>query len=116
MLLGRPWLREAKVKHDWYKDMISFKKRKKNKYIEFGIKQGTIKPVHASIYAETLNVVKGLEDEEEEQLLRDNQDLIPFSILHVDKLIKNQQDDATLKAPDLRTILKTPVLQREKDQ
>ena len=26
VLLGRPWLRDAKVKHDWNRDIISLKK------------------------------------------------------------------------------------------
>ena len=72
MLLGRPWLREAKVKHDWYKDRISLKKGKKKNYIKFRRNQGTIKPRHSLIYVETFNMVEGLEDEEEEQLLKDN--------------------------------------------
>ena len=29
VLLGRPWLRDAKVKHDWNRDIISLKKGKK---------------------------------------------------------------------------------------
>ena len=31
MLLGRPWLREAKVKHDWYTGRISMKKGQEKK-------------------------------------------------------------------------------------
>ena len=33
ILLGRPWLRDAKVKHDWNRDRISIKKGKKKVYI-----------------------------------------------------------------------------------
>ena len=65
MLLGRSWLREAKVKHDWYRDKISLKEGKKKKYIECGKNQETIKPRHSPIYEETFNMVEGLEDEEE---------------------------------------------------
>lgn len=34
MLLGRPWLRDAKFKHDWSRDRISLRKGKKKMYIE----------------------------------------------------------------------------------
>ena len=56
MLLGRLWLREAKVKHDWYKDRISLWNGKKMRYIEFGNNQGAIKLGHSAIYVETFNM------------------------------------------------------------
>ena len=57
-----------------------------------------------------------MDDEEEEQILRDNQDLIPLFMLQVDKLIKKQQDEETSEAPDQPTNPETLELQREKDQ
>ena len=59
MLLGRPWLREAKVKHDRYRDKISFKKGKKKKYIQIGRNQWAIEPHHSPIYSETFNMARG---------------------------------------------------------
>ena len=70
MLLGRPWLKDAKVKHDWNRDRISLKKRKKKIYMEFGqnktIRIDRLMPLHV----ETCNMAEGLEEDEEEYLLR----------------------------------------------
>ena len=35
ILMGRPWLKEAKAEHDWYGDRISVNMGMKKKYIEF---------------------------------------------------------------------------------
>ena len=47
-------------------------------------------------------MVERLEDEEDKYLLKENKDMVPLFMLHVDKLIKehqNQQKNATPEAP-----------------
>ena len=91
VLLGRPWLRDAKVKHDWNRDRISLKKGKKKVYIGFG-QNKTTRIAHCTpLHAETYNMAEGLEDDEEEYLLQQNPNLVPLFLVHLDKVLQKQE-------------------------
>ena len=93
VLLGRPWLRDAKVKHDWNRDIISLKKGKKKVYIEFGQNKTTKIARLTPLHAETYNMAKGLEEDEEEYLLQQNPNLVPLFMVHLDKILGEQKPD-----------------------
>ena len=93
VLLGRPWLRDAKVKHDWNRDKISLKKGKKKVYIEFGQNKTTRIAHFTPLHAETYNMAEGLEDDEEEYLLQQNPNLVPLFLVHLDKVLQKQKMD-----------------------
>ena len=64
-------------------------------------------------------MVEGLEDEEEEQLLRDNQDLVPLFTRHLDELIRKQQqqeDDVDTRASTQLVATENLAQPGEKDQ
>lgn len=90
VLLGRPWLRDAKVKHDWNRDRISLRKGNKKTYIEFGQNKTTRLPQCTPLHAETYNMAEGLEEDEEEYLLQQNPNLTPLFMVHLDKLLQKE--------------------------
>lgn len=75
MLLGRSWLRVDKVKHNWHKDGISVRKAKKNVYIEFVANKATREEKVVPLCAKTCNMIEGLDEDEEENLLKQNPNL-----------------------------------------
>ena len=93
VLLGRPWLRDAKVKHDWNRNRISLKKGKKKVYIEFGQNKTTRIARLTPLHAETYNMAQGLEDDAEEYLLQQNPNLVPLFMVHLDKILQEQKPD-----------------------
>ena len=64
------------------------KRERKRGTLDMGEIRGTIKQDRFPLYVETFYLVEGLEDEEEEKILKVNQDLIPRFMVHVDELIK----------------------------
>ena len=93
VLLGRPWLRDAKVKHDWNRDKISLNKGKKKVYIEFGQNKTTRIARLTPLHAKTYNMAEGLEEDEEEYLLQQNPNLVPLFMVHLDKIMQEQKLD-----------------------
>ena len=91
VLLGRPWLRDAKVKHDSNRGRISLKKEKKKVYIGFGQSKTTRITHFTPLHAETYNMTEGLEDDEEEYLLQQNLNLVPLFLVHLDKVLQIQR-------------------------
>ena len=108
MLLGRPWLRDAKVKHDWNRDRISLKKGKKKVYLEFGQNKTTKIDRLTPLHAETYNMAEGLEEDEEEYLLQQNLNLVPLFMVHLDKILQEQKPNSEKKKEkETRTVRRT---------
>ena len=86
MIMGRPWLRAAKVKQDWGADEIVIRKGKKKVKLQMTSKKilpNEFKPM----LVETINMVpKLLEDEEEEFLNRKK--VIPIFEVDVDSILQ----------------------------
>ena len=97
VLLGRPWLKDAKVKHDWNRDRISLKKGKKKVYIEFGQNKTTRIDRLTPLHAETYNMAEGLEEDEEEYLLRQNPNLVPLFMVHLDEILQGKEPNSVKK-------------------
>lgn len=87
VLIGRPWLKDAKVKHDWNRDRISIRKGKKKAYIEFGQSKTTRIEKLTPLHAETCNMPEGLEEDAEAYFLQQNPNLVPLFIVRLDKLV-----------------------------
>ena len=77
LLLGRPWLKTANIKQNWKQNVLTFRKGKTKVRIPTHNKVTTSKqslPVHA----EAVNMMEGLDEEEESQYFNDNQKIIPL--------------------------------------
>ena len=81
MLLGRPWLRHGKIKQNWQTDEITIRKGKKK--IRISVKPtNKVRQTDRPLYAEGLNLLEGIEEDEEERILRENPYLV--SLFEVD--------------------------------
>ena len=91
MLLGRPWLQDAKINHDLKRDKIFLNKGKR----KFKLKLGQGRPLMAlestPLYAKTCNMEKRLEEDEEKELMRQNLDLISLFMMDLANLADNNQ-------------------------
>lgn len=112
VLLGRPWLRDAKVKHDWKRDRILVRKGKKKTYIHFGTSKTCRVAQLTPLHAETFNMSEGLEDDEEEYLLKQNPNLMFLFMIDLEKILENKE--VTLKEKPSHRVGKR--IRREGDQ
>lgn len=65
LLLGRPWLRQAKVRHNWEHNRLTIRRGRKKVKVSLREHRQLSSAVWPVI-AETVNMVEGLADEEEE--------------------------------------------------
>jgi hypothetical protein len=75
ILLGRPWLRSARMKHDWPRNVLTFRR---------GGKKIPDKAT-ALVYAESVNMLEGLTEEEADPFLQENPTLVPLYEIDVIK-------------------------------
>lgn len=83
MLLGRPWLWQAKVRHDWDANRLTTRRGRCKVKISLKEKARLNSAVWHVVVVETVNMTEGLDDEEEEQFLQANTDLIPLCSVDV---------------------------------
>lgn len=68
LLLGRPWLRQAKVRHNWELNQLTI--RCGHRKVKVSLQEHRqLKSAVWSVIAETINMVEGLEEDEEEKFL-----------------------------------------------
>ena len=84
LLLGRPWLRQARVKQDWQSDRITVRKGKKKLKLSVSTKKGLRTPFRPEM-AEGINMLEGMEAEEEDDYLSRNTELV--SLFEVDVVV-----------------------------
>ena len=60
LLLGRPWLRQARVKQDWQSDQITIRKGKKKLKLSVRTKQGLRTPLRPMM-VEGINMMDGID-------------------------------------------------------
>ena len=86
MLLGRPWLRHGKIKQNWQTDEITIRKGKKK--IRISVKPtNRVRQTDRLLYAEGLNLLEGIEEDEEERILRENPDLVSLFEVDIDSIL-----------------------------
>jgi hypothetical protein len=68
ILLGRPWLRSARMKHDWPKNVLTFRREGWKVMIHMA-KGRTPDKATAPVYAESVNMLEGLTEEEADTFL-----------------------------------------------
>ena len=85
MMLGRPWLRAAKVKQLWGTDTIVIKGGKKKVRLQMGAKK-VIPPGARALYAEGLNMVEEIGEDAEEEFLKTNSSVVPIFEVDVTKI------------------------------
>jgi hypothetical protein len=97
LLLGRPWLRQARVKQDWQSDRITIRKGKKKLKLSVRTKRGLQTPFRPSM-AEGINMMDGMGDEEEDDYLSRNPELVSlFEVDVVAVLEQYQQQNPSTK-------------------
>lgn len=85
MLLGRPWLHMAKVKHSWANDRVTLRMGRKKKNIQVAKSHsplGAARPVQV----EGLNWLEGIDEDEEEEILASNPTLVSLFEVEVEKI------------------------------
>jgi hypothetical protein len=84
ILLGQSWLRTARMKHDWPKNVLTFRWGGQNIRIHT-TKGRTPDKATAPVYAESVNMLAGLTEEEAETFLLENPTLVPLYEIDVVK-------------------------------
>ena len=101
LLLGRPWLKKANIKQNWNQNVLTFWKGKTKIRISTQNKVATNKQC-LPIYAESVNMMEGLDEDEENRYFDDNPKIIPlFQIDILQTLtpyVDSQEDGAQQQA------------------
>ena len=77
LLLGRPWLKTAHIKQNWRKNIITFRRGKAKVRVPTQPHSSTGKEL-TPLYAECVNMLEGLADEEVDQYLQENPKIVPL--------------------------------------
>jgi len=85
-LLGRPWLSQAKVKQNWERNRITLRRGHKRRCLFRWVVSVIYKQEVRPVIAETINMVEGLDDDEEEEFLKANADLLPLCSVDLELL------------------------------
>ena len=94
MLLGRPWLKQAKVKQDWGENRVVIKKGKHSIIVLMNGKKEMVvqeKP----LFAQTINLADAVEDDEEEDFLKANPTVVPVFEVDVKAIINKEEEPAS---------------------
>ena len=78
LLLGCPWLKTTHIKQNWKRNIITFRRGKAKVRVPTQPRTGTGKEL-TPLYAECVNMLEGLADEEEDQYLQENPKIVPCS-------------------------------------
>ena len=105
LLLGRPWLKTAHIKQNWRRNIITFRRGKAKVRVPTQPRTGTGKDL-TPLYAECVNMLEGLADEEEDQYLQDNPKIVPLFEIDVAEAVSPYvlQPDETDAEPDKEAI------------
>lgn len=87
MILGRPWLRAAKVKQDWGADRIVIRKGKRKVKLMMTSKKVIPKELRP-LQVETINMIPELLEDEEDEFLNNNPSVVPVFEVDVDSILK----------------------------
>ena len=77
LLLGRPWLKTSHTKKNWWKNIITFRCDKAKVRVPTQPRSSTGKEL-TPLYAECVNMLEGLADEEVDQYLQENPKIVPL--------------------------------------
>ncbi|KAH7288397.1 hypothetical protein KP509_31G025300 [Ceratopteris richardii] len=92
LLIGRPWLKHAKVQHDWGSQAITFQRGHKKYSIPLKDMQHYLKAQIPSII-EPPHMIDGLKEDEELKFLEANRDLWSVGLVDISEaLAKFEQD------------------------
>ena len=76
-MLGRPWLRTTHIKQNWQKNVITFRSGKMKVRVPTQPCAGTSKEL-TLLYAESINMLDGLTDNEVDWYLDELPKIVPF--------------------------------------
>ena len=105
LLLGRPWLKTTHIKQNWKKNIITFRRGKAKVRVPTQPRSSTGKEL-TPLYAECVNMLEGLADEEVDQYLQENPKIVPLFEIDVAEAVAPyimQPEDAD-EEPDKEAI------------
>ncbi|MCO5550795.1 hypothetical protein L7F22_004286 [Adiantum nelumboides] len=117
MIMGRPWLRQAKVKHNWEANMLTMRKGRRKIRVMLGTCRQLVQSAWPVI-AKIVIMVEGLEEDEEEQFLKANPDLVSLYLADVSMIagkkllwgqevaVSKRNEDALPKPKSLEEVIR----------
>ena len=97
ILLGRPWFKQAKFKQDWGATKITIKKGKKKVRMDM-VPNATLPREARALYAQGINMVKEVDDDEEDAFLKVNESIVPIFYIDVERILEQYKEQKKLEA------------------
>ena len=112
LLLGRPWLKTTHIKQNWRKNIITFRRGKAKVRVPTQPHSSTGKEL-TPLYAEGINMLEGLADEEVDQYLQENPKIVPLFEIDVAEAVSPYilQPEENDEEPDKEVILELRLAQ-----
>ena len=105
LLLGRPWLRTVHIKRKWKKNTIALRTGKAKVGVPTQSRTGATKEL-PPLYAESINIMDGLANEEVDQYLEEHPKIVPLFEVDFPKAVAPHivQSEEVNDEPDQETI------------
>ena len=103
LLLGRPWLRTAHIKKNWQKNVITFRRGKIKVRVPTQPRVSTSKEA-TPLYAESINMLEGLPDEEVNRYLEEHPKIVPLFGLNITTIVGPYVTSPESEEPDQESI------------
>ena len=103
LLLGRPWLRTAHIKQNWQKNVITFRRGKTKVRVATQPRATTSKEV-TPLYAESINMLEGLPDEEIDRYLEEHPKIVPLFEVDITAAVRPYITSPESDEPDQEAI------------
>ena len=106
LLLGRPWLQQAKAKHDWETDVLTI--RQGNRRIKMVVQaRTTVAPANRPTHAKGIYLADGLDDDEEERYLEANQTVVGLFEIDVEALLQKHEKPSLEANPSKAAVVES---------
>ena len=112
LLLGRPWLKIAKIKQNWNKNILTFRKGKNKIRVSTQDKVSTNRQC-LPIHAKAVNMMEGLDETEENHYFNDNLKIIPLFEVDILQALTSYVEDKHNDIPIDDQTMKEIHLQQE---
>ena len=103
LLLGRPWLRTTHIKQNWQKNVITFRRGKIKVRVPTQPRVSTSKEA-TPLYAESINMLEGLPDEEVNRYLEEHPKIVPLFGLNITTIVGPYVTSPESEEPDQESI------------
>ena len=112
LLLGRPWLKTANIKQNWNKNLLTFRKGKNKIWVPTQNKVSTSRQC-LLVHADTISMMEGLDEAEENHYFNDNPKIIPLFGVHILQALISHVEDTQGDIPIDNETMKEICLHQE---